>query len=110
MYAMAKESAPCALGRIIISFRARSRRLSTRCSRLAIAGAARSEVVGKNRPRRAAPVSPVTLRPSSRRLSLVLQLMMFRRSRGEVSLAVFVERAVAGLQTVKRSGAEVGAR
>jgi hypothetical protein len=33
MYAMAKESAPCALGRIIISFRARSRRLSTRCSR-----------------------------------------------------------------------------
>jgi len=56
----------------------RSRRLSTRCSRLPNAGAARSEIVGKRRTRRAAPVSPVTLRPSSRRLSLALQLTMIR--------------------------------
>ena len=55
----------CSFGRsnspIIIRLRSRSRRLSTRSSRLTIVAAARCEVVSKRRVRRAAAVSPALL-------------------------------------------------
>ena len=67
-------------GRIIISFRTRSRQLSTRCS-VWLRFNARSEVVGKRPARRLALDSPFCFRwrvASSRWLPLALQLTMIR--------------------------------
>ena len=75
--------ARCALGPIIIRFRAHSRGLSTRCS-VRLRPNAHSEVVSKRPDRRLALDAPFCLRwrvASSRWLPLTLQLTMIVLSR-----------------------------